>query len=103
MPFLNRLRVIIWCWSSRGELRRDRRVQRTETGDGLGLGVVDIKDNEVETAETIAERIELAAGSLGDGRVHFIHPDCGFWMLQRNGGSQDEGEVAGREPVWGRR
>ncbi len=65
MPFLNRLRVIIWCWSSRGELRRDRRVQRTETGDGLGLGVVDIKDNEVETAETIAERIELAAGIVG--------------------------------------
>lgn len=51
---------------------------------GLGLSVVDIKDNEIETADLIASRIELAANLLGVERIPFIHPDCGFWMLQRN-------------------
>ncbi|MEQ9811851.1 MAG: cobalamin-independent methionine synthase II family protein [Azospirillaceae bacterium] len=51
---------------------------------GFGLGVVDIKDNAVETAETIARRIERAESVLGAGRVKYIHPDCGFWMLPRS-------------------
>jgi len=51
---------------------------------GFGLGVVDIKDNGVETAETIARRIERAESVLGAGRVKYIHPDCGFWMLPRS-------------------
>jgi 5-methyltetrahydropteroyltriglutamate--homocysteine methyltransferase len=51
---------------------------------GFGLGVVDIKDNGVETGETVARRIEHAESVLGDGRVKFIHPDCGFWMLPRS-------------------
>ena len=50
----------------------------------MGLGVVDIKDNEVESPDLIAERIELVAGILGPERIHYIHPDCGFWMLQRS-------------------
>jgi 5-methyltetrahydropteroyltriglutamate--homocysteine methyltransferase len=32
----------------------------------------------------IAQRIEHAEKVLGAGRVHYIHPDCGFWMLQRS-------------------
>ncbi|MEM8589376.1 MAG: cobalamin-independent methionine synthase II family protein [Pseudomonadota bacterium] len=51
---------------------------------GFGLGVVDIKDNQIETAETIARRIERADRVLGAGRVRYIHPDCGFWMLPRS-------------------
>lgn len=51
---------------------------------GVGLGVVDIKVNHVETADDIAERIERAEKKLGAGRVKFIHPDCGFWMLKRS-------------------
>jgi len=51
---------------------------------GFGLGVVDIKDNQIETAETIARRIERADRVLGPGRVRHIHPDCGFWMLPRS-------------------
>lgn len=51
---------------------------------GIGLGVVDIKDNEVESAELIARRLEHAATVLGEDRVRYIHPDCGFWMLQRS-------------------
>ena len=51
---------------------------------GLGLGVVDIKDNEIELPELIARRIENAARALGHERVTYVHPDCGFWMLQRS-------------------
>jgi 5-methyltetrahydropteroyltriglutamate--homocysteine methyltransferase len=51
---------------------------------GLGLGVVDIKDNAIEPPELIAFRLETAAKILGPDRVHYIHPDCGFWMLQRS-------------------
>jgi 5-methyltetrahydropteroyltriglutamate--homocysteine methyltransferase len=51
---------------------------------GLGIGLVDIKDNEVETPELIASRIERIVKVLGPGRLRYVHPDCGFWMLQRN-------------------
>jgi 5-methyltetrahydropteroyltriglutamate--homocysteine methyltransferase len=50
----------------------------------LGIGVVDVKINHVETAEEVARRIEHAESVLGPGRVGWIHPDCGFWMLQRS-------------------
>jgi 5-methyltetrahydropteroyltriglutamate--homocysteine methyltransferase len=50
----------------------------------LGVGVVDIKDNEIESAERIAERIEGAVDALGAERVKWVHPDCGFWMLPRS-------------------
>jgi 5-methyltetrahydropteroyltriglutamate--homocysteine methyltransferase len=50
----------------------------------LGIGVVDIKDNEVESPELIASRIEKIVKELGPDRLRYIHPDCGFWMLQRS-------------------
>ncbi|MEO8657755.1 MAG: cobalamin-independent methionine synthase II family protein [Bryobacteraceae bacterium] len=50
----------------------------------LGIGVVDVKVNHIETADEIARRIEAADEAVGKGRVGFIHPDCGFWMLQRS-------------------
>jgi 5-methyltetrahydropteroyltriglutamate--homocysteine methyltransferase len=50
---------------------------------GFGLGVVDIKANEVETPEAIARAIDRAEKVLGAGRVTYVHPDCGFWMLKR--------------------
>ncbi|ARP98669.1 cobalamin-independent methionine synthase II family protein [Pseudorhodoplanes sinuspersici] len=50
---------------------------------GLGLGVVDIKSTEIETADQIARSIERAENILGVGRIKYIHPDCGFWMLKR--------------------
>jgi 5-methyltetrahydropteroyltriglutamate--homocysteine methyltransferase len=51
---------------------------------GMGLGVVDIKRTDVESADAIARAIERAETILGAGRVRYIHPDCGFWMLKRN-------------------
>ena len=50
---------------------------------GLGLGVVDIKINQVESADDIARGIERAEAVLGAGRVTYINPDCGMWMLPR--------------------
>jgi 5-methyltetrahydropteroyltriglutamate--homocysteine methyltransferase len=51
---------------------------------GFGLGVVDIKQTVIETADQIARQIEAADKVLGVGRVKYIHPDCGFWMLKRS-------------------
>jgi 5-methyltetrahydropteroyltriglutamate--homocysteine methyltransferase len=51
---------------------------------GIGLGVVDIKSTVVESPEGIARRLEQAEKVLGPGRVRYVHPDCGFWMLKRS-------------------
>ena len=51
---------------------------------GLGIGVIDIKDNEVESPELVAQRIEQASQLVGAQRIAYVHPDCGFWMLPRN-------------------
>ena len=51
---------------------------------GLGIGVIDIKDNEVETSELVARRIEQVAAKVGSERINYVHPDCGFWMLPRS-------------------
>ena len=51
---------------------------------GLGIGVVDVKMTEIESADEIARAIERAEKLLGAGRVTYIHPDCGFWMLKRS-------------------
>lgn len=51
---------------------------------GIGLGVIDIKTTVVETPSEVARRIEAAEKLLGPGRVRYVHPDCGFWMLKRS-------------------
>ena len=51
---------------------------------GIGLGVVDIKSTVIETPELIAKRLEYAVKVLGENRIRYIHPDCGFWMLKRS-------------------
>lgn len=50
----------------------------------LGIGVIDIKVNHIETPDEIANRIQTVEKVVGPGRVKFIHPDCGFWMLKRS-------------------
>ena len=50
----------------------------------LGIGVIDIKVNHVETPEEVAKRIETATSYVGEGRIGWVHPDCGFWMLKRS-------------------
>src|SRR5258706_5020341 len=51
---------------------------------GIGLGVVDVKSTIIEAPELIAKRLEHAAQVLGENRIRYIHPDCGFWMLKRS-------------------
>jgi 5-methyltetrahydropteroyltriglutamate--homocysteine methyltransferase len=84
VPFLNSLRTdhLVLEFARRGfdelEVLRD-----LDSSIGLGIGVIDIKDNEVESPELIAARIEYIVKVLGPERLHYVHPDCGFWMLQR--------------------
>jgi 5-methyltetrahydropteroyltriglutamate--homocysteine methyltransferase len=51
---------------------------------GIGVGVVDIKVNHVETRDEVATALERAEQTLGPGRIRYAHPDCGFWMLKRS-------------------
>jgi 5-methyltetrahydropteroyltriglutamate--homocysteine methyltransferase len=59
-------------------------LKEIDTRINLGIGVVDIKVNHIETPDEIAARIEAVEKKVGSGRVRFIHPDCGFWMLKRS-------------------
>ena len=72
-------------------------------GVALGIGVIDIKDNEVESADEVARRIQHAVDLLGAQRVKWIHPDCGFWMLPRSVADRKmQTLVAGRDLFLGR-
>ncbi len=50
----------------------------------LGIGVIDVKVNHIESPDEVAARIEKAERHLGAGRIRWVHPDCGFWMLKRS-------------------
>lgn len=70
---------------------------------GIGVGVVDIKRTEVESADAIARAIERAEGVIGHGRIRYVHPDCGFWMLERSiADAKIRALVAGRDLYEGR-
>jgi len=76
-----------------------------EVGDHLaiGVGVIDIKVNHIETADEVAARIEQAVTAFGPNRVRWVHPDCGFWMLQRSVADRKiNALVAGRDRFLGR-
>jgi len=71
---------------------------------GFGLGVVDIKRTEVESGDAVARAIERAEKLLGRGRVRYVHPDCGFWMLKRTiADGKIRALVKGRDLYEGRR
>ena len=104
MPFLNKLDVdhLVLEFARRGYDELDAfKELRPETK--LGVGVVDIKDNEVESADVIAKRIENAVNVLGMERIKWVHPDCGFWMLPRSVADRKMAAlVAGRDAYLGR-
>jgi len=83
--FLNSLRAdhLVLELAHRPEADLDA-LRELEARVGVGIGVVDIKVNHIESAEEIARRIERAERRLGAGRVKYVHPDCGFWMLKRS-------------------
>lgn len=85
IPFLNSLRTnhLVLEFARRGyeelEVFTD-----LDPKISLGVGLIDIKDNEVESPDLIANRIEKIVETLGPERLRYVHPDCGFWMLQRS-------------------
>lgn len=83
--FMNRLHVdhLVLEFAHRGYAELQY-FQELNPKIGIGLGVVDIKSTLIESADTIARRLEHAERVLGPGRVCYVHPDCGFWMLPRN-------------------
>jgi 5-methyltetrahydropteroyltriglutamate--homocysteine methyltransferase len=104
MPFFNGLKAnhLVLEFARRGYEELDA-FRELDPRIGLGLGVVDIKDNEIEAPELIARRLENTARVLGPGRVPYIHPDCGFWMLQRSvADGKMRALVAGRNLFEGR-
>ncbi|MDQ3652304.1 MAG: cobalamin-independent methionine synthase II family protein [Acidobacteriota bacterium] len=84
--FLNRLHcdhvVLEFAFRGYDELMFFR--DELDTRIGIGLGVIDVKVNTVETPEVVASRIEQAAKIVGDRRITWVHPDCGFWMNKRS-------------------
>ena len=104
MPFLNKLDAdhLVLEFARRGydELGVFKELK---PGTKLGVGVVDIKDNEVEPTDVIAGRIENAVNVLGIDRIKWVHPDCGFWMLPRSVADRKMAAlVAGRDQFLGR-
>ena len=104
MPFLNKLDAdhLVLEFARRGydELEAFKELK---PGTKLGVGVVDIKDNEVEPTDVIAGRIENAVSVLGIDRIKWVHPDCGFWMLPRSVADRKMAAlVAGRDQFLGR-
>ncbi len=85
MPFFNALACdhLVLEFARRGYEELDA-FRDLKPSIALGLGVVDIKDNEVELPDEIARRVENAVKVLGADRIRWIHPDCGFWMLSRS-------------------
>jgi 5-methyltetrahydropteroyltriglutamate--homocysteine methyltransferase len=69
----------------------------------LGLGVIDVKVNHVETPDEVAARISRIEEVVGSGRLGWVHPDCGFWMLKRSVADRKMAAlVAGRDLYEGR-
>ncbi|MGB1788372.1 MAG: cobalamin-independent methionine synthase II family protein [Limisphaerales bacterium] len=103
MPFLNKLDVdhLVLEFARRGYDELDA-FNELKPETKLGVGVVDIKDNEVESTEVIAKRIENAVNVLGMERIKWVHPDCGFWMLPRSVADRKMAAlVAGRDAYLG--
>ena len=104
MPFLNKLDVdhLVLEFARRGYDELDS-FKELKPETKLGVGVVDIKDNEVESTDVIAKRIENAVNVLGIERIKWVHPDCGFWMLPRSVADRKMAAlVAGRDAYLGR-
>ena len=85
------------------------RAARAEVGrpvrQGLAQGTLVVPANPGATIGLALKSgaIERAEKLLGKGRIKYIHPDCGFWMLPR---SVADGKIralaAGRDMYEGR-
>ena len=102
--FMNRLRAdhVVLEFAFRGYAELEH-FKELSPRIGIGLGVIDIKSNTVETPDTVASRIQQAAQIVGEGRIEWVHPDCGFWMNKRSVADRKmEALVKGRDLYLGR-
>lgn len=85
IDFLNSLRTdhLVLELAHRPESDLDA-LKEVDPRIALGVGVVDVKINHIETADSIARSLETIESRVGADRVAYIHPDCGFWMLKRS-------------------
>jgi 5-methyltetrahydropteroyltriglutamate--homocysteine methyltransferase len=83
--FLNRLHVdhVLLEFARRGYAELEY-LKELDPRIAIGLGVIDVKDLQVEAPDEIARRIEHAERVLGPGHVRYANPDCGLWMLPRS-------------------
>lgn len=86
LDFMNRLHCdhVVLEFAFRGYAELEHFRDGLDPRIAIGLGVIDVKTNTVETPEEVARRIEEAAAIVGPGRITWVHPDCGFWMLKRS-------------------
>jgi len=85
LPFFNALECdhLVLEFARRGTEELDA-FKELKPSIALGVGVIDIKDNEVEAPSSVAAAIEKSVKTLGAERIRWVHPDCGFWMLHRS-------------------
>jgi 5-methyltetrahydropteroyltriglutamate--homocysteine methyltransferase len=105
IEFMNRLHADHFVLEmARHSLEELAALRGLDSRFGVGLGVIDVKTTLVETPDEIARRIEAAEKLLGFGRVRYVHPDCGFWMLKRSVADRKmRGLVEGRDLFLGRK
>ena len=106
LDFLNRLRCdhVVLEFAFRGYDELAHFKDGLDPRIGIGLGVIDIKVNTVETPEVVARRIETGGRLVGAGRITWVHPDCGFWMNKRSVADRKmEALVKGRDLFLGGR
>ena len=79
------------------------RLGEVRSGLQFAVGVVDVKDLQIEDADTVAQRIEQLAQTLGEPRIAYVNPDCGLGVLPRRvADGKLRALVAGRERFLGR-
>jgi 5-methyltetrahydropteroyltriglutamate--homocysteine methyltransferase len=104
IDFMNRLRcdhlLVEMTRRSASEIERLREVAPPKR---FGLGVIDVKDLQIEEPETVARRIEALAQRLGEERLAYVNPDCGLGVLPRViADAKLRALVAGRDLFLGR-
>ena len=60
------------------------RLADVDARKAFGVGVIDVKDLQVETSEVVAGRLEALAKIVGAGRIAYANPDCGLQHLPRD-------------------
>lgn len=84
IEFLNALRCDhLVLETTRRPIEETERLREIDDRIALGLGVIDVKDLQIESAEVVASRIESFANLFGENRIGYVHPDCGLQHLPR--------------------